>query len=29
MLECANKIGDIIKYMNISEKPQVNYSFYM
>lgn len=28
-LECANKIGDIMKYVGESEKPQVSYSFYM
>lgn len=28
-LECARKIGDIIKYVSPTEKPQVSYSFYM
>ena len=28
-LECAKKIGDIMKYVSVSEKPQVSYSFYM
>ena len=28
-LECASKIGDIMKYVGPSEKPQVSYSFYM
>ena len=28
-LECAKKIGDIMKYINDNEKPQVSYSFYM
>jgi Transposase IS116/IS110/IS902 family len=28
-LECAKKIGDIMKYVSINEKPQVSYSFYM
>ncbi|RVU04665.1 hypothetical protein EOE18_10930 [Novosphingobium umbonatum] len=28
-LECANKIGDIMKYVSVNEKPQVSYSFYM
>lgn len=28
-LECARKIGDIMKYVPHSEKPQVSYSFYM
>ncbi|MDC4714433.1 hypothetical protein NQ806_18245, partial [Acinetobacter baumannii] len=28
-LECAQKVGDIIKYIPSNEKPQVNYSFYM
>lgn len=28
-LECAKKIGDIMKYVGEDEKPQVNYSFYM
>ncbi|HEJ2625266.1 TPA: hypothetical protein SL260_004207 [Pseudomonas aeruginosa] len=28
-LECANKVGDIMKYVDASEKPQVSYSFYM
>jgi hypothetical protein len=28
-LECARKIGDIMKYVSPSEKPQVSYSFYM
>ena len=28
-LECAQKVGDIIKYVPDNEKPQVNYSFYM
>ncbi|MFW1645699.1 argonaute/piwi family protein [Acinetobacter guillouiae] len=28
-LECAQKVGDIIKYIPHNEKPQVNYSFYM
>lgn len=28
-LECANKVGDIMKYVDASEKPQVSFSFYM
>lgn len=28
-LECARKIGDIMKYVGSAEKPQVSYSFYM
>lgn len=28
-LECAKKIGDIMKYVDVNEKPQVSYSFYM
>jgi hypothetical protein len=28
-LECARKIGDIIKNVSPTEKPQVSYSFYM
>ncbi|MDO6966113.1 argonaute/piwi family protein [Rhizobium alvei] len=28
-LECAKKIGDIMKYVGSGEKPQVSYSFYM
>lgn len=28
-LECARKIGDIMKYVSPAEKPQVSYSFYM
>ncbi len=28
-LECASKIGDIMKYVSRTEKPQVSYSFYM
>lgn len=28
-LECAKKIGDIMKYVDEKEKPQVSYSFYM
>lgn len=28
-LECAKKIGDIMKYVDDNEKPQVSYSFYM
>ncbi|HIO01539.1 MAG TPA: hypothetical protein EYN14_06225, partial [Alphaproteobacteria bacterium] len=28
-LECAMKIGDIMKYVGDTEKPQVSYSFYM
>ena len=28
-LECASKIGDIMKYVGPTEKPQVSYSFYM
>ncbi len=28
-LECARKIGDIMKYVSSTEKPQVSYSFYM
>jgi hypothetical protein len=28
-LECAHKIGDIMKYVSPTEKPQVSYSFYM
>lgn len=28
-LECARKIGDIMKYVNPTEKPEVSYSFYM
>ncbi len=28
-LECAKKVGDIMKYVDENEKPQVSYSFYM
>ena len=28
-LECAKKVGDIMKYVDLGEKPQVSYSFYM
>ncbi|TDR38525.1 hypothetical protein DFR29_12026 [Tahibacter aquaticus] len=28
-LECANKVGDIMKYVDASQKPQVSFSFYM
>lgn len=28
-LECARKVGDIMKYVSPTEKPQVSYSFYM
>tara|TARA_R100000789_G_scaffold7097_3_gene11454 strand:+ start:16189 stop:17592 length:1404 start_codon:yes stop_codon:yes gene_type:complete len=28
-LECASKIGDIMKYVDPNERPQVSYSFYM
>ncbi|MGR3512179.1 MAG: argonaute/piwi family protein [Paracoccaceae bacterium] len=28
-LECAGKIGDIMKYVDPQERPQVSYSFYM
>ena len=28
-LECARKIGDIMKYIGTTEKPQVSYSYYM
>ena len=28
-LECARKIGDVMKYVSSTEKPQVSYSFYM
>ena len=28
-LECASKIGDIMKYVEEQERPQVSYSFYM
>jgi len=28
-LECARKIGDIMKYVSDSEKPQVSYAYYM
>lgn len=28
-LECAKKIGDIMKYINDNQKPQVSYSYYM
>jgi ribosomal protein L12E/L44/L45/RPP1/RPP2 len=28
-LECARKIGDIMKYIGPTEKPQVSYNFYM
>lgn len=28
-LECASKIGDIMKYVGPNERPQVSYSFYM
>lgn len=27
--ECAKKIGNIMKYVDVNEKPQVSYSFYM
>ena len=28
-LECAKKVGEIMKYVDSNEKPQVSYSFYM
>ncbi|MDD5395296.1 MAG: hypothetical protein PHE17_19915 [Thiothrix sp.] len=28
-IECSRKVGEIMKYVNLSEKPQVSYSFYM
>lgn len=28
-IECARKVGEIMKYANENEKPQVSYSFYM
>ena len=28
-IECARKVGEIMKYINENEKPQVSYSFYM
>jgi len=28
-IECAKKVGEIMKYVNEHEKPQVSYSFYM
>ena len=28
-LECAKKVGEIMKYVDLGEKPQVSYSFYM
>lgn len=28
-LECAKRVGDIMKYVGIHERPQVSYSFYM
>jgi hypothetical protein len=28
-LECARKIGDIMKYVSPTEKPQVSYRFYV
>jgi len=28
-LECAKKVGDIMKYVDENERPQVSYSFYM
>jgi hypothetical protein len=28
-LECAKRVGDIIKYVDEKEKPQVSYSYYM
>jgi argonaute-like protein implicated in RNA metabolism and viral defense len=28
-LECASKIGDIMKYVDPKDRPQVSYSYYM
>ncbi|WP_445672807.1 hypothetical protein [Pseudomonas inefficax] len=28
-LEFANKVADIMKYIDNTEKPQISYSFYM
>ena len=28
-LECAKRVGDIMKYIDENEKPQVSYSYYM
>ena len=28
-LECANKVADIMKYIDNTEKSQVSYNFYM
>jgi len=28
-LECAGKVGDIMKYLSTSDRPQVSYGFYM
>lgn len=28
-LECTKKIDEIMKYVDMSEKPQISYSFYM
>jgi len=28
-LECAERVGDILKYIDINEKPQASYCFYM
>lgn len=28
-LECAKRVGDIMKYVDKNEKPQVSYSYYM
>lgn len=28
-LECAKRVGDIMKYVDINERPQVSYRFYM
>ena len=28
-IECAQSVGEIVKYVDASEKPQVSYSFYM
>jgi len=28
-IECAQSVGEIVKYVDPNEKPQVSYSFYM
>ena len=28
-IECARRVGDIMKYVDIHERPQISYSYYM